>query len=313
MIGGSPFAGISRIALAWAMVICPVSARGQEATLTSDKQESSQPTRPSMTMAVPLSWGGQTLGDVIVQVESDETIAIESTSLRAELGRLLTEDGIRRLDETIAGDPFVTAAELAAGGFDVEFDLSRIELEVVRIDPDLRPIQPLYGTRREVAEPMPTMEPAGFSAFINANVNFIYRGEEGVVPPDIFLFGAARARGLVIEADAGFTQTGSDEYRFFRRGVRAVYDEPDKFRRWSAGDLQLENTGTFRTPFIGGVALEKSRRTFDAFRPAVNLGGRQILITSPSTVEVLVNGAPYQTLDLQPGTYSLDDLPIQTG
>src|SRR3546814_6965583 len=47
--------------------------------------------------------------------------------------------------------------------------------------------------------------------------------------------------------------------------------------------------------------------------PTFNLGGRQIFVASPSTVEVLVNGAPYQTLDLQPGTYSLDDLPIQIG
>src|SRR3546814_19874121 len=68
-----------------------------------------------------------------------------------------------------------------------------------------------------------------------------------------------------------------------------------------------------RTPFIGGVAVEKSRRTFDPFAPTLNLGGRQIFVASPSTVEVLVNGAPYQTLDLQPGTYSLDDLPIQIG
>src|SRR3546814_9956349 len=68
-----------------------------------------------------------------------------------------------------------------------------------------------------------------------------------------------------------------------------------------------------RTPFIGGVAVEKSRRTFDPFAPTFNLGGRQIFVASPSTVEVLVNGAPYQTLDTQPGTYSLDDLRIQIG
>src|SRR3546814_21027595 len=68
-----------------------------------------------------------------------------------------------------------------------------------------------------------------------------------------------------------------------------------------------------RTPFIGGGAVEKSRRTFDPFAPTFNLGGRQIIVASPSTVEVLVNGAPYQTLDLQPGTYSLDALPLQIG
>ena len=117
----------------------------------------------------------------------------------------------------------------------------------------------------------------------------------------------------MVEFDGGLTQGEDDDYRFYRRALRAIYDEPESFRRWSAGDLQLLNTGMLSTPFIGGVALEKSRRTFDPFAPTVNLGGRQIFLASPSTVEIIVNGASYQTLDLQPGTYSLEDLSIQIG
>src|SRR5690606_23368927 len=129
--------------------------------------------------------------------------------------------------------------------------------------------------------------------------------------PDIYLFGAARHRNVAFEFDGGFTRGFDGDYRFYRRAARAVYDEPGSYRRWSAGDLQLEMTGALRTPFLAGVALEKSRRTFDPFAPTMNLGGREICLASPSTVEVIVNGAPFQTLDLQPGTYSLDDLPIQ--
>lgn len=317
-VGGRLTAQVSNLALVTAALCAPGFAQAAEQAAQSGGNQSAeaaaaQRTARTVTMSAPLVWSGQTLGDVIVQVDPDGSIAIESQSLRAELGRLLTEAGILRLDEAIAGEPFVTPAELQAAGFDVAFDMARLELVVETIDPALRPIEPLVGGSEREEPLLPTIQPAGFSAYLNTNVNLLYRDQGGIEPPDIFLFGAARYRDVVLEVDGGFTQSVGDEYRFYRRAARLVYDEPDSYRRWTAGDLQLVNTGVLRTPFIGGVALEKSRRTFDPFAPTVNLGGRQILVTSPSTVEVIVNGAPYRTLDLQPGTYSLDDLPIQIG
>ncbi len=310
---GALIEGVSKLAFVAAILCAPGIARAaDQVALPTAVAAAQQPSR-TVTMAVPLTWNGQVLRDVVVQVDPDGSAVIESLSLRVELIRLLNDAGIRRLDETIAGDPFVSPAELQVAGFDVGFDLARLELSVNAIDPLFRPVEPLGG-RNDSREPLlPSIEPAGFSAYLNTSVNLLYRDEDGVVPPDVFLFGAARYRNVVVEFDGGFTQSLNDDYRFYRRAVRAIYDEPESYRRWSAGDLQIENTGLLRTPFIGGVALEKSRRTFDPFTSAVNLGGRQIFVASPSTVEVIVNGAPHQTLDLQPGTYSLDDLPIQIG
>ncbi len=249
------------------------------------------------------------MGDVIVRADPEGSVAIESSSLEAQLGSLLNESGSQRLRETLAGKPFVLPAELEAIGIKVAFDLSRLELSVLSIDPTSRPVQPLQGKSTERENVLPVMKPAGLSAYLNATANLLYRDVGGVAPPEFYLFGATRYKNLVLEYDGGVTDT----QRFYRRSLRAVYDEPEKYRRWSAGDLRLENTGFLRTPFLGGVAVEKTRREFDPLSPAVNLGGRQILLTSPSTVEVIVNGASYRTFDLQPGTYSLEDLPIQTG
>ena len=328
MRGGAPgalIAGVSVFAFVAALLCAPAIAQAADQAAQpedADEAQAPSPATPArsaaaparaITMAVPLVWDGRVLGDVTVQVDPGGSTAVESQSLRAELSRLLNETGISRLDQTIAGDPFVTPAELQAAGFDLAFDMARLELTVNAIDPALRPVQPLGG-RSESSDPLgASIEPAGFSAYLNTSMNLLYRDNSGVAPPDVFLYGAARYRNVVLEFDGGFTESLDNDYRFYRRAARAVYDEPGSFRRWSAGDLRLENTGILRTPFIGGVALEKSRRIFDPFSPTVNLGGRQILVTSPSTVEVIVNGAPYQTLDLQPGTYSLEDLPIQIG
>ena len=310
---GPLMARVSNLALAVAVLCAPGAAHpAGQTTQTSGPVAEQQSTR-SVTMAVPLVWNGQVLSNVIVQADADGSALIESQSLRAELSQLLTDAGILRLDEAIAGDPFVTPAELRAAGIEVAFDMARLELTIQAIDPSLRPTLPLLG-RSERPEPLlPSAEPARFSAYLNTTANFVYRDSDGVEPPDVFLFGAARYRDVVLEFDGGLTRGFDDDYRFYRRAVRAVYDEPESYRRWSAGDLRVDNTGLLRAPFIGGVAVEKSRRTFDPFTPAFDLGGRQIFVASPSTVEVLVNGAPYRTLDLQPGTYSLDELPIRAG
>src|SRR5690606_24296956 len=68
-----------------------------------------------------------------------------------------------------------------------------------------------------------------------------------------------------------------------------------------------------RTPMIGGVSVERRRRTFRPFLPASRLGGREIYLDTSSTVDVLINGTEYQTLQLDAGQYDLANLPLQFG
>ena len=214
MSRGAPrrlIAGVSKLAIIAAFVGTPVALRAAEQPAATGGAAAAQPSARSVTMAVPLTWTGQVLGDVVVQVEPDGTIAIESQSFRTEMGQLLNDAGIRRLDEAIAGDPFVTTAELAAAGFDVGFDMGRLELTVNSIDPALRPIEPLRGRTESTEVLLPSMEPARFSAYLNTSVNLIYRDRDGIVSPDIFLFGAARYRDIGVEFDGGLTEGVDDD------------------------------------------------------------------------------------------------------
>lgn len=263
-------------------------------------------------MSLPLVLRGQVLNEVVVQVAPDGAVAIEAQSLRRELTPLLNPVGLQRLDEAIGTAAFVDPSQLRGAGFAISFNASRLELTVDSIDPSLRPIERIGGRTPGQERLLPSMEASKFSAYLNVNLNLTYR-DPRFLAPEIFLFGAARYGGVVVEFDGGFTEDFARDYRFFRRGIRAVYDEPDARRRWSVGDLRLQPTTFLRTPVIGGISVEKSRRIFDPFSPVVGFGGRQIFLDSPSTVEIVVNGAPYQTIELQPGAYSLEDLPIQYG
>lgn len=263
-------------------------------------------------MTVPLMWRGRALNDVFIRANSEGRFDVDAQSLGAELRPLLNEAGNRWLTDLLAGKLFVTPDMLRTAGISVSFDLSRLELVIDDIDPDMIPVQPFESGNRP--QPLPlTMEPARFSAYLNSNVGFIYRDDDGLVAPEIFFSGAARYGKVVVEAEAGFSDGLGEGYRFYRQGVRAIYDEPDAYRRWSAGDLRLPGSQVLPTPLIAGVGVQKSRRIFDPFYSTSVLGGRQISITSPSTVDILVNGAPYRSVDLQPGRYDITDLPVEFG
>ena len=166
-------AGASILALGTAILGVPGIARAADQPAPIAVEDPLRPPTRSVTMSVPLVWAGRVLSDVIVQIDPDGSIAIESQSLRSELSRLLTEPGIVRLDETIAGDPFVTTSELQIAGFDVSFDMARLELTVNAIDPTLRPIEPLRGRSQNSERLLPSAQPANFSAYLNTSVNFI--------------------------------------------------------------------------------------------------------------------------------------------
>lgn len=304
-------AGIAQL-IAAAALIHPagwIGAGAAFARTTADRQDAAE----LQSMTVPLVWRGRVLNDVFIRANVDGVFEIDSKSLESELRPLLNEAGNQRLTQILTGKVFVTPIELETAGFSLSFDLDRLEVVIDGIDGNLIPVQSLEGAVNQPERLPPTIAPAGFSAYLNANVGLIYREDRGITSPEIFLAGAARYGDVVVEAEGGLSENIDDSYRFYRQGVRAIYDEPGSYRRWSAGDLRLAGTPLLPTPLIAGVAVQKSRRIFDPFYPTGALGGRQIAITSPSTVDILVNGAPYRSIELQPGRYDLSELPVEFG
>lgn len=301
--------GLSLVALLPVIMSPPCTAQTASVRAPED--------RPLVALTLPLVFAGAASGEIVARVGAGDDIAIESHSLREQLVRLLNESGRQRLDEVLAGKPFVHPADLERAGIAMRYDPARLELLVDGIDNSMRAVETIGGGVVSGNDQTLTISPAKFSAYLNLTANMEYRdGGGGVNPPDLYMFGAARVRDFVVEIDGGFTNSFSfsdDDYRLYRRAARLVYDDAKNFRRFSAGDLRLTGLQLLQTQFIGGIGVEKSRRIFDPFSPTSSAGGRRIFLDSASTVNVLVNGSPYQTLDLQPGVYDLSQLPLQYG
>ncbi|TRD11283.1 hypothetical protein FGU71_05090 [Erythrobacter insulae] len=268
----------------------------------------------TLNFSVPLVFNGRVLGDVMIEIIPGEPASFETVSLRSELIPLLNDRGIDKLDQTISGRQYISGTELSEAGFQISFDESRLEVAVTFIAGEYRPVSSLGREDYESAQQtLPSIQPAEFSAYLNLNTNFDYSSQEGLLTPEIFLLGAARFKDVVVELDGAFTEQFGDGYRFYRRSLRAIYDQPEHDRRFTAGDLRLTTIPLLQTPFVGGVAVEKRRQIFNPFQPVSRLGGQEVFLDSRSTVDVLINGAQYQTFQLDAGRYDLANLPLQAG
>lgn len=281
-----------------------------------DSQEEA-PTLPDrrMVFTVPLVSETRAFGDVLVEIDATGKLwRVRVEDLREELSDLLNEAGKAAFDRAAADRDFVNADVLTPEGFELAFDLGGLELKVLRIQADLREIQPLIADRnRNRADELTYIQPAKFSTYLNLIGNFDYGTEFESDAPDLFLSGATRVGDIVAEYDAALTDQFGGGTQFIRRNTRFVYDDPNKFRRYSAGDLQLETLSILLVPQIGGLGLEKRRRIFDPSLSVARLSGRQILLDNRSTVAVRVNGEIVETLQLEAGAYDLANLPVQAG
>ena len=278
-------------------------------------QDQGQGIKPRrMSFSVPLVFNQRVLGDIMIEVEPGGPVSFDAESLRRQLLDLLNEQGVAAIEKAIAGRDYISAKDLAAAGFGVRFDENRLEVVVDTISGDFRPVSSLVGEEYQRSrDTLPTVQPAGVSAYMNFNTNLDYSSQDNLRKPEIFMFGAARYKDVIVELDGALSDQFGQGYRFYRRSMRAVFDQPDQYRRFSAGDLRVPSIPLLRTPFVGGVAVEKRRQIFNPFQPVSRLGGQEIFLDSRSTVNVLVNGSQFQTFQLDAGRYDLASLPLQAG
>ena len=294
-------------------LVSSAKAYAQEAEPRGDEAGPAANQR-SLAFTVPLVSSSRVFGDVLIELGAANEVRIEALGFRREIEPLLADTGRVALDGVLAGKAFVSPAELKQAGFDVAFDMGQLELRIQRVEPRYLRTQTLLGDGSDGNRvDLTTIQPADFSTYVNATANFDYDTRTGRRSPDFFFDGATRVGSVVLEYEGALTDQFEDGYRFYRRSTRAVYDDPDSYRRYSAGDLRLNSLSILRSPQIAGVAVEKGRQIFDPFFSVTRLGGRQIFLDNRSDVDVLVNGVRYESLQLDAGTYDLSELPIQQG
>lgn len=280
----------------------------QGASADQSPAKESAPTQ----LLLPLLRGGNIYGDVLVEVFVDGRILYNRASLVEKLAPLLSPDGLAQFEQKLVANAKLTPQDVAAAGVELSYNSSQLEISVDRIDGSLATLRSLGFD--PVADEFPiTLEPSRTSGYLNIFSDIGLDNRSLSLDPSILFDGALRARGIVLEFEGGYDQNIAGGSGLYRRSTRAIYDEPDERRRWSAGDVQVSGLGLSGGIFLGGVGVEKGRRVFNDAGPITDLGSQQILLERDATIEVLVDGQQVELLQLTAGPYDLGQLQAQYG
>jgi outer membrane usher protein len=272
------------------------------------------PFNRDLDITVPLTFNRRVLGELPVRLTRDDRYFIDSKGFVDLIAPMLNESGRKKIVAALDGiEAFEDGAIGGNTGIELIYDPTALSVLVLRIDASLRNVEDLFDpVGRDDEEGAP---PAAFSAYMNGSVSVLRQANSGDVrDPSVFLNGAMRFRRLVLEADFdGKEDLGTGQYEINRNYTRFVYDEPEKFRRWFAGDLEPETRGRQGYVDMGGLGVSRERRRFDTLRPGVLSGDRRLLLRRDSTVRVMRNGALVREFRLDAGQYDISSLPLQTG
>lgn len=307
------------------ILIAPLfSIGGANAAEHPPAAPSLNPTGRDIAMEVPFRKGERVVGEIMVVIGADDEVRVAATDIR----HLLLEELEQGPAEALAalGELPVAVAALNAGeGVEVRFDRGAMELTAT-VDADAGKPRPIPFSRQGVATNV--MEPATLSAFLNysltVNQDWEQEARSGFT---LDLEGATRVGGIVLEAEAslGGSLNGflcplearcreQEQNTLRRRGTRAVYDAADWNTRAVVGDTSYLGLPHQRSADLLGVSLAHDPVLFGKGRPQTTRTLAQLLLLDRSAdLELIVNGIPMQRLKLQPGAYSLTDLPITVG
>lgn len=267
-------------------------------------------------MTVPLSFQSSSLGEIPMKLTADDRFLLDAEVFLRLMQSVLNDTAHAEITEHLQEFQQFGSEDLEGSGVELNYDPSTLAVVVVQVLPEQRAVQDIFAPPRDDLEYL-SLQPASFSSYLNINVSQtkIWERDE-TDPPTINFDGAIRFGGIVFEGDAQLGQrfgAEGDEYKFVRNYARLVYDQPEQYRRWFAGDLDPEIRGQQSFVSMGGLGVVRQKRRFNTFRSAVLQANRELVVQRESTVRFLRNGALYRELRLQPGRYDFSSLPLIAG
>lgn len=288
-------------------------------TEAPEREEAASSPRPDINpynrdieITAPIQFNQRVLGELPVLLTADDRFIIGSEAFLALIQPLVTPEAYSELDTLIGTTDRFAPEMIEPTGIVLDYDPEQLAVLVIRIAPEKRSVEALY---RASTPEEPGAPPLPFSAYLNMSGTISRLSQDGgIQKPDIFANGAIRFNDFVFEADGQLRRDfATNAYQIERRFARLIYDQPDNYRRFLAGDLDPETRGRQGFFNMGGVGVVRQRRRFDAFRNNVFSGGRQLVLQEQSTVRVIRNGIFQREFTLDPGQYDISNLPLDTG
>lgn len=268
-------------------------------------------------LEVSLLLNNKFLGTIGVKVDPlTSKGVIKSKRLLALLENTVEAKFISGIASRIENREFITFESLNSDDFEIFFDSLTLEVSAT-LSGDKIGKQSL-SLRPQTNSPNPELfqKAAGFTTGINISAleRYIYTGENSEFErPRFSLDGFMNLggfAGITLRGGGVYDYNQEDGEQWRRKEITASKDLFNSALRFTAGEITPRLDGYQGTDRILGVGLfsaYSSIRPFQIIRPT---GRKQFVIDENSTVDIFINNELSETLDLNAGSYSLEDFPL---
>lgn len=241
---------------------------------------------------VPLIINETDKGTMMVFLSDDDVLLRVSDLEAAGL------NGFSGRRETVDGDELVSLASLRSEAKYV------LDPQTVTLDLTVPPT----WLGKTVVDMRPT-HPAGivYSQDTSGFVNYAFN-TRGSLGSDAFVEGGLSVRGDLLYGSVSRATTGE-----VTRGLTTyTHDDPARLRRLVIGDTFASAGGLGGALFLGGVSVSRNFDLDPYFvrTPTMAVSGA---VTTPSTIDVYVNGSIVRRQQVQPGTFDITSLALPAG
>lgn len=273
------------------------------------------PTGRDVSLNVPLRERGRILGDVILHLSADDRVEVEAESVVTLLKPILDQDAAWRLLASANKQGRIGPANFEALGYRLDYDPGELSLAITTPG-SARATETLSLFRNRAERPQIGDKPEDISFYTNIQASLDFDDDEiadALNDSLNFRFDSALAVPQLDHAVLEATASVNAEGEFDFGSARAVYDQPEKDRRWRFGQVSSPSLGIEGSE--NAVALQVASGEVRLGRQDVALatGSTSFTIERESELRVLVNGAITQRFLLQPGKFDIRDFPIGDG
>lgn len=267
----------------------------------------------AITLPLEIEINGTSQGEVVVRTDASLTVVeIEGSILKELLADKVTTDLESFVDSLPGG--FHTLESYQALGLEILLDLERlvIALQIQEksawADKGLQRISLGYQRSPNHAS---HAKQATFSGYANLRFRSTYSAREGSASSSSNFLGVSHVlnfKGYALEGESLWNESDG----FQTRELRIVKDFPKRLWRINAGDISTPINELQRGFQLFGLNLSKEFG-IEPYRTFTPTSSASFDLTEASTVKVKINGSLARTLELDPGSYNLEEFKLVAG
>ncbi len=265
----------------------------------------------AVTLPLDLEINGSHRGEVIVRASpSLDAVELEGSSLRDFLADRVSTSLADLVDSL--PDGFHPLESFRDIGLEIELDLERLVIAIQIQERSERsgPQRISLGYQRPIQYENHAPQ-ARLSGYANLRLRARRSEFENSPSRDSYTLGASHVLNL-----GGFALEGqsvlNENDGFSTRNLTLVKDFPQRLLRLKAGDVSTPITGLQQGQQIFGLNLAKEFG-IQPYRTFTPTSSASFQLEESSTIRVSINGRPARTLQLEPGSYSIEEFKLAAG